>query len=637
MANFQDIKGFNVQSKSTDPTPYAQALVDNPYAGSWASGGTKNTIMNDGAGAGSNTAGLAFGGAAPPGTTADTETYNGTSWTEVNNLQTAKRSQSGTGSQTAALCIAGGEAPNFTADVEKWNGTSWTEINNLNLARGYAPGSSGTTTAALCFGGACNTPSPNVVTALTESFDGTSWTEVNDLNTARKNGAGAGVQPSSLYAGGTTGPTAAVAVNELWNGTSWTEASDLNTARNGLGGTGDTNTSVLVFGGNTGSETNKTESWNGTSWTEVADLAAPSEDFASSATGGATSALRASGNVSGVRSGATESWAFTGLPPSTPAVGYSDSIVGDMYYNTTTGQFKAIKSGGAPIGTWASGGTMNTDERYFSGGAGTRTAAIGFGGQAPKTANTELYDGTSWTEVNNLSAAKSYVGSAGTQTAALCIGGDKGPGGGTDEVEQWNGTSWTETTEINRAVYSGNSACGTTTAALITMAYPSPYSLTELWNGSSWTEVNDMNNAREGGAVAGISTSSIAAGGATVDNAETWDGTSWTEVSEINTARQSLGSSGAVNTSAIIFAGNRPGGSPSLPGNASSPYTESWDGTSWTEIADLGTARYGGGSSRSGGTSSSAHAAGGYSGTAYTGVTETFTAADFEIKTVTTS
>jgi hypothetical protein len=215
---------------------------------------------------------------------------------------------SGTGSQTAALCIAGGEAPNFTAAVEKWNGTSWTEVGDLNLARGYAPGSSGTTTAALCFGGACDTPSPNVMTALTESWNGASWTEVNDLNTARKNGAGAGVQPSTLYAGGWSAPgTAALDVNELWNGTSWTESSELNTGRNGLGGTGDTNTSVLVFGGSP-PETNKTESWNGTSWTEVADLAAPSEDFASSATGGPTAALRASGNVSGARSGATESW-----------------------------------------------------------------------------------------------------------------------------------------------------------------------------------------------------------------------------------------------------------------------------------------------------------------------------------------
>ena len=55
----------------------------------------------------------------------------------------------------------------------------------------------------------------------------------------------------------------------------------------------------------------------------------------------------------------TEEWAFTGLPPSTPAADYADAIVGDFYYNSSTGQFKNINTGGAPIGTWASGGSLN--------------------------------------------------------------------------------------------------------------------------------------------------------------------------------------------------------------------------------------------------------------------------------------
>ena len=29
---------------------------------------------------------------------------------------------------------------------------------------------------------------------------------------------------------------------------------------------------------------------------------------------------------------------------------------GDFYYNSTTGQFKTVNDGGAPIGTWAAGG-----------------------------------------------------------------------------------------------------------------------------------------------------------------------------------------------------------------------------------------------------------------------------------------
>ena len=41
--------------------------------------------------------------------------------------------------------------------------------------------------------------------------------------------------------------------------------------------------------------------------------------------------------------------------------------------------------------------------------------------------------------------------------------------------------------------------------------------------------------------------------------------------------------------------GNRPGGSPSLPGKQHKN-TEFWNGSSWTELNNLVTARYGGGS-----------------------------------------
>ena len=38
MSDYKGIKGFQVQTRTEDPTPYAQAL-DNPYVGTWASGG----------------------------------------------------------------------------------------------------------------------------------------------------------------------------------------------------------------------------------------------------------------------------------------------------------------------------------------------------------------------------------------------------------------------------------------------------------------------------------------------------------------------------------------------------------------------------------------------------------------------
>ena len=43
MAEYKEIKGFQVQTRSSDPVPYAQELADNPYVGSWASGGDLNS------------------------------------------------------------------------------------------------------------------------------------------------------------------------------------------------------------------------------------------------------------------------------------------------------------------------------------------------------------------------------------------------------------------------------------------------------------------------------------------------------------------------------------------------------------------------------------------------------------------
>ena len=56
---------------------------------------------------------------------------------------------------------------------------------------------------------------------------------------------------------------------------------------------------------------------------------------------------------------------FSGFPVQNLS---SDSTsVGQIYYNSTSGQFKAIKNGGAPIGTWSSGGNLNTGRKDASG------------------------------------------------------------------------------------------------------------------------------------------------------------------------------------------------------------------------------------------------------------------------------
>ena len=279
MATYKEIRGTNIEVVSSDPSNPVDGQVwynttsnvlkgmKKTLTGSWASGGTLNTSPGrfQLGGAGTQTAALAFGGGTQwpgVGVTANTETYNGSNWTEVNNLNTSRRNLTGLGLQTAALGFGGG--PPAKDLTESWNGTNWTEVNDLNTAKDNNPGGTGTTTAGIAFGGE---GSPGAVTATTETWNGTNWTEVNDLNTARYGLGAAGTSTSALGFGGSVSPGGET---ELWNGTNWTEVNDLNTgSREGAGGFGASNTSALCIGAAPGGNT---EEWNGTNWTEVADL-----------------------------------------------------------------------------------------------------------------------------------------------------------------------------------------------------------------------------------------------------------------------------------------------------------------------------------------------------------------------------
>ena len=108
----------------------------------------------------------------------------------------------------------------------------------------------------------------------------------------------------------------------------------------------------------------------------------------------------------------------------------SNPVEGQVWYNTTSNVLKGQAA--TAVGSWATGGSLNTGRRAM-GGAGTQTAALGIGGNSNpgsppydvKLAITESYNGSSWTEVNDLNTARGYAarGSGGTQTSALYFGG----------------------------------------------------------------------------------------------------------------------------------------------------------------------------------------------------------------------
>jgi hypothetical protein len=164
MSEYKGIKGFSIQSLSADPadpnigqvwynsTSGSLKVTSVTTAGTWATANNMNTVRNGLAGAGTQTAALAFGGAIPSSTAA-TEEYDGTNWTSVNSMNTARVYMAGCGTQTAGLAFGGDINPPVTAATEEYDGNSWaTSPGSLNTARRILAGC-GTQTAALAFGG----------------------------------------------------------------------------------------------------------------------------------------------------------------------------------------------------------------------------------------------------------------------------------------------------------------------------------------------------------------------------------------------------------------------------------------------------------------------------------------------------
>jgi len=588
MSEYKAIKGFKVETVSTDP---AASLI---ATGTWASGGTANTARWDVAGAGTTqNAALAFGGGTP-GDTGATESYNGSNWTSVTSMNTARRLHGGSGSQTAALAAAGYNGTNV-ANVELYNGSTWTEVNDVNSARRYPVlAVQGTNSANLLIGG--RDPGGTSV-AYTESWNGTSWTEVNDLNTARFGVAGFGTQTAALAASGDNNSTAV----ESWNGTSWTEVTEINSVRYSAGNAG-SQTAALMFGGDTPApiKTGETEYWNGSSWTELNDMSTGRSTVASAGT--ATDALAGLGNSSGAVSAVTEVWTTA------PALTFQKINLGQVFYNSTSNAFKVTKdNSGVPLGTWSSGATIPGAGAYDWGSSGTQSAFLAIGGYAsPGQQNVlYLYNGTAWSTPGVvLNTARYGNRGVGTQTDALQVGGYNTPGSAyTGATELYNGSSWTELNDLNTARGYGT-FFGTTSAAIYaTGSTPSTTTAAESWNGSSWTATTSTNIARNAaGGVGTTSTAGLVFGGNTnIANTESWNGSAWTELNDLNTGRRLAGSGS--QTLALGYAGY-------IQPSSSSANTEYWDGSTWTEVADLGTARYGITSTPSG-TTFAAIAAGG--------------------------
>jgi hypothetical protein len=140
MSDYTGIQGQAVINTGSDPSvsvtaqvwynnaTYQFKITNYIASGAWATGGNLGTARDELAGAGTQTAGLGFGGLTTV-VVNNTEEYDGSAWTAGGNLGTARNRLAGAGTQTAGLAF-GGSTPPTTAATEEYDGSAWTAGGN---------------------------------------------------------------------------------------------------------------------------------------------------------------------------------------------------------------------------------------------------------------------------------------------------------------------------------------------------------------------------------------------------------------------------------------------------------------------------------------------------------------------------
>ena len=186
-------------------------------------------------GAGSSTAGIVAGGYSTA-TIGNTEEYNksanvitAAAWSSGTSLPSNRWNTSGAGTQTAGLCWGGATGPGtptflnttFEYDGSSWTGGGATPINSINQF------GAGIQTAAIGGGGLAS-PGSNTTTAYT--YNGSSWTAITATPIATKGAGAAGTSTACLIYGSDVPSSSMNQDSYLWNGSSWAEEGAMNTS-----------------------------------------------------------------------------------------------------------------------------------------------------------------------------------------------------------------------------------------------------------------------------------------------------------------------------------------------------------------------------------------------------------------------
>jgi len=468
--------------------PY-RACTEEYNGSTWAAGGATNIVIGYRGGAGTQNAGLAIGGYmnAPLGAEGCVEEYNGSSWSNATAVPGYQQYEiPATGTQNDAVIAGGASNPpsiNNHCATQHYDGSSWSAGGNLNVGRQSSDTMAGTSNTAIIVAGRTPTYINNV-----EHYDGTAWSIGFKYPIKNQGGATLGSSNSAMQAGGRTPDdtyhnVAYVNTCSVYCGGTWSIGNSLNTSRFHLGGAG-TQNAALAFGGATPSYSSATEEYNGSTWSSSSAINSARGNAASNGT--ATAAVYAGG-----------------------------------------GPGKKTDSEDWDGSSWSTGNALIFGRRRITGlgGTGSQNAGLAWAGYAPPTSPSnfvncvEEYDGSSWSAGGGLITKNSKPGGAGTQNAAISMGGQT-PSGIANNVEFYNGSSWASGDPIISARSTGVGS-GTQNAAFLAGGLKdSDYTTsdTEEYNGVTFSIIGSLPTILHGGSGAGASSSdSMTFGGATLN------------------------------------------------------------------------------------------------------------------------
>ena len=240
------------------------------------------------------------------GTTVNSEEYNGSTWSEGGNINSTRSKMGAAGSQTAGVIYGGYvSTPVGNVDVtEEYDGTSWTTSPGTLYEDIAQMASFGTLTTAVMAGGYNYKASPPKARAVTQEYNGTTWASnpspSGDLGAAIYDNSGAGTQTAGLSVGGNPGSVTTV---DEYNGTTWSEGGSLKT-----GAAVATAAGIQTNAKYSAAPATECYGYDGTAWSTRPSLGSPRSECGGTNPAPATSTLVLGGSPSGI----TTSEEFTG-------------------------------------------------------------------------------------------------------------------------------------------------------------------------------------------------------------------------------------------------------------------------------------------------------------------------------------